>query len=561
MKKRSLAVFSVLLAMILSLSLVLTGCFGCGDDDSDSGEPKTYTIQYTDDDGTHQLTVTEGMPYSLESVPYRYGYEFLGLFDAQTGGTQYVDAKGASVALYTDKGNKILYPQFKAVDYTVILDYQGAAVTGDRSLTVAYGSSLPALPKNLSLEHNVFTGWYTKEGGKGTRIADAYGNIPAVSVLNETNFELDDTTHSVTLYAGFELEKFTVTFHFDGSLPDEDVQVPYNTPISQVVPTTRNSAGFAGLVWSKTANDTELANVFDGKVTGKMDLYIVEWAPVIELNVDGGDEITPVVARAGSTISLPTPTKSLAKFLYWETVGGVQANITKMPSTSTTLKAIWQAKIEFDENGGSLVNDISEKKGVAITLPEPTKDGYIFAGWYTTDKQVYSTNSMPSEGIALKAGWYVAKSTTITLIENNFDSKVVVGSNTLTVSQRFKVDLSEIIPKIGAEGVRIRYKVNFLWGNTYKHCQADAKVALYDGPDLNSKYELKRKDLSCGTDVESYMKESFSGTAKIYNNALYVYYAGAGQLHISLSGGYGDKVAFYDMNLELAYPDTTHLYL
>ena len=85
MKKSFIAKMSVLLASIMLVCVSLTGCFGSGGDNSDP-TPKEYTIQYSDDAGTHTLTVTEGTPYSLESVPYKYGYEFLGLYDAQTGG-------------------------------------------------------------------------------------------------------------------------------------------------------------------------------------------------------------------------------------------------------------------------------------------------------------------------------------------------------------------------------------------------------------------------------------------------------------------------------------------
>ena len=39
--------------------------------------------------------------------------------------------------------------------------------------------------------------------------------------------------------------------------------------------------------------------------------------------------------------------------------------------------------IRFNTNGGTSVKSIKIKKGEAITLPDsPTKEGYIFDGWY-----------------------------------------------------------------------------------------------------------------------------------------------------------------------------------
>ena len=543
----------LLLAAVMAFSVLLAGC-GLFDSGKGGGNntPGTYTIQYTDDAGPHTLTVTEGMPYSLESVPYRYGYEFLGLFDAETGGTQYVGANGSSLAPYADKENKVLFPQFKAIDYTVILDYQGGSVTGDRSLTAAYGSTLPELPKNVTLAHNEFRGWYTKENRNGTQIADEYGLLPVVSVLNETNFVLDDTNRRVTLYAGFELEKHTVTFHFDAGLPEEEVKVPYNTPIGEVVPKTRNGSGEAGLVWSKSPNDTGKTNVFDGKVTEEMDLYIVEWAPVIELNVNGGDEVTPVVARAGSAISLPTPTKALAKFLYWENASGQQADITIMPSTSTTLKAIWQAKIEFDENGGEDVNDISEKAGTSITLPTPTREGYIFAGWYTSDKEKYERTTMPSAGIALKAGWYKQKAASKVLVDSN--SSVQSTSHKETFMDKLTLNFSEYLAADFNGLIEVTVKWKQKNTDASQNYSKSVAVGFYTQRTVSDDYRIARVVYKHTHSSYENMEKTF--TVQLSGNKIYVTLASDSNATGWLYNGY-----VTDFRYELSYPDTTYLFL
>lgn len=546
MQKRMLAKLSCLLTVVMLCSVLLTGCglFGSNGDDNS----KTYLIQYSDDEGTHQIIVTKGMPYYLESIPSRYGYEFLGLFDAQTGGVQYVSASGSSLTTFNEDENKILYAQFKAIDYTVILDYQGATISGDRSLTVAYGSNIPELPKNLTLEHNVFTGWFTQEGGKGTQIADKYGNIPVVSVLNETNFKLDDTTRRVTLYAGFDLETYTVTFHFDGNLPDEKVEVPYNTPISEVVPKTRNSEGFAGLVWSRMENDTEQKNVFDGKVTGNMDLYVAEWAPVIDFNVNGGDEVTSIVARAGSAISLPTPTKTLSKFVHWETASGTKANITTMPSQSITLEAIWQGVLTFDSNGGSEVKDISVTAGTKITLPTSSKNGYIFAGWYTADKEKYTQTTMPSEGIELKAGWYkeiVDEQVTITGSTRVQLSSDKILSPSVNNKFCFEIDVS----KYTANGpVTIKFDAQ----GKYR-CQdgpATIYANFYSRKAVNDSYLMttERFSASGSTDVDF----NFNVTLTVEQNFYICFYQS--------KSGYWDSWITY-FYYSITYPDISTLYL
>ena len=102
---KSIISFLLIFAVIFSL-------FGCGGGDNESSATDTetvYVIQYADDTGTHTINVKNGELYSLESLPSKTGYEFLGLFDAEVGGTQYVSATGTAVAAFTDNKNIVLY--------------------------------------------------------------------------------------------------------------------------------------------------------------------------------------------------------------------------------------------------------------------------------------------------------------------------------------------------------------------------------------------------------------------------------------------------------------------
>lgn len=167
MKKRNLILLCTI-ALTIAICFTMTACdlFGGDDEDENIDEPNNtpseYTIQYTDDSGTHTITVKGGDLYALEVIPQRDGYEFLGLFDAQVGGTQYVASNGSALSPFTDKKNIVLFPQFAPKQYTVVLDYGDAAVTGEREFAVNYGEKLPELPKNLSLDHSTFSGWYTE---------------------------------------------------------------------------------------------------------------------------------------------------------------------------------------------------------------------------------------------------------------------------------------------------------------------------------------------------------------------------------------------------------------
>ena len=423
MKKRTITLVALLLVAVSVMSIGLTAC-GLFDDDDNGGsnipsEPVKYTIQYTDDNGTH--TITSGQPYSIDVIPERTGYEFTGLYDAQTGGTQYVAANGSSVSPFTDNKNMVLFPQFKAKQYKVVLNYGDAPVTGMREIDVDYNTELSELPINLTVANKDFKGWFTEPNCGGTQIADTYGVLPNRRLVTEQNFDLSNANGYIYLYAGFTGTMRTITFYVgDGNAPIE-MQVEHGTLISDIVPDYRDEDGYAVLEWTQESNPTENSAVFKGEVTRDMTLYAKTFAPVIEFAVNGGETITPLVQIAGRNITLPTPVRANYKFLYWADANGEKVVYSTMPSESVELTAVWQAMLVFDENGGVDVNDISQEASTTLTLPTPERDGYIFAGWYTTAGEKYESTRMPAVSEVLKAGWYKAETQKVILISSTGD--------------------------------------------------------------------------------------------------------------------------------------------
>lgn len=543
MKKKVISIICTVAALVIACTaFALVGCF-FGDREEDN-TPEEYIIQYTDENGVHTITVTDGMPYSLEAVPEKKGYDFLGLYDAEAGGSQYVSARGSSLAPFSDKKNMVLFPQYKAKEYILILDYQGAPVTGSRQFTVAYGSNLPELPKNLTGDHKEFTGWYTEAECKGTRISDKDGLVPLVSVLNEQNFDLSSS--SVTLYAGFEPEKLKVTFFFEEGIDPEEIQVVYDTAINRVVPKTRVN-GNAVLTWSKTKG----GEVWNGKVTDdNMVLYAVEYAPVIDFDVNGGKDVIPLVAREGDTVALPTPTHELAKFMYWEDMSGNRYTSTTMPTKSTTLKAIWQAKLVFDENGGSDVDNISEKAGTNITLPTPEKEGFIFAGWYTTDKEQYTSTTMPASGVALKAGWYKELSKETVVISSSTKESFKVNKASIN-NACYKLDYTNYSLNDSIINIRINghFEIKSSWAKS--EGAKSAYLEVYSQRSISSSYLLSKKVFSGVTG--DYRGYDFQIRISIADDAYLCFYH-----ECPYSSWTFDLSDFY---YTVKYPDTSNLYL
>ncbi len=543
----------IVIFLACAMMFSLCACGGNGNDNSP--QIQTYTIQYTDNTGIHSIEVQSGKLYSISTIPEKSGYEFMGLYDAEVGGTQYVNSGGSSVAAFTDNQNIVLYPQFKAKEYTLVLDYQGAAVTGSRSLTVGYNSLINDLPMNLTMENKKFVGWYTQPDKQGIQVADQYGAIPSKNIVDESIFDLSDPKGYIYLYAGFKGEEFTVTFYLTESSAPEEVKVEYGTPISDVQLETRVD-GKAVITWSKKRNDTNKEEVFNGKVTSEMVLYAAEYAPVLDFDSNGGNNINSIIARAGDAINLPTPVRENYKFIGWQTTSGSTFNATTMPATSAKLTAKWQAMIMFDTNGGTDVTNISEPQGTRITLPETEKAGYMFAGWYDGNGDTYTATAMPSISVKLYAKYWKVEKITKVLIDTTNSFAVSYKTTAPTVDSYCKeLDLSELFDA-GVRNITM----------TVRYQSWVAEYSSSDRPTSNNPAYTCTAWYSTKTASDAYKVWEFSDKHIDTNASSFVQ---STKMHINSSKLY---ICFYSSNsvggtrywkdfyIEIEYPDMSTLY-
>ncbi len=66
---------------------------------------------------------------------------------------------------------------------------------------------------------------------------------------------------------------------------------------------------------------------------------------------------------------------------------------TKKTTKKTTSK---KYTVSFNPNGGSFVNDIKVNPGSTVKLPTPTRSGYKFVGWYSHGNRVSSNTKVNS---------------------------------------------------------------------------------------------------------------------------------------------------------------------
>jgi uncharacterized repeat protein (TIGR02543 family) len=113
------------------------------------------------------------------------------------------------------------------------------------------------------------------------------------------------------------------------------------------------------------------------------------------------------------TWTLPTnPTWTDHAFGGWYLDAGfteVYVDSGFLPENNLTLYARWYGAfyaISFDMMGGQYIPDIQVAVGATIYLPEPTWEGFVFAGWYNATLTVPFTQTIMTEGsFRLYAKW------------------------------------------------------------------------------------------------------------------------------------------------------------
>ncbi len=540
MLKKKVGILVVLLILAF-VPLVFTGCF------SDEESKATYTVQYSNNGQIYKVEVEDGATYSID-VPTKTGYVFSGLYDAEVGGTKYVSADGVSVSAFYDKKNIVLYAQFLPIDYTLFFNIQDAEVVGgfSNSKVVTFGQNLGSLPTNLSKKNQEFVGWFTQPNGQGVQVSNLYGVLPNYLNLNEELAELANDNKIITLYANFEARKFEVTLYvnMDGSGTPITNKYAYGTTASEIiVPNLVN--GQAVLSWSTRKNDTEKEYLFIDIITGEIILYACEYAPIITFDTNGGLSVNSIVAVAGSKIVLPKPSKTGYEFVGWKDEMGNYYTSTIMPSESIKLKAEWNAVISFDVNGGNYVSSISTTAGDSITLPKTSKENYIFAGWYDKDGNIYTSTTMPSESIKLKAGWYAIKKNTQVLISEN--SQVVSHYDCgLMLEQDQTIRLSKLVPTNYNGKITLKCSVKIKKSDKRI---TDMLIGFYSQAKVSSAYQIYLASYTTGL-VSEWMQANFAFDVDSSLENIFVAFG------YNESTAYASKHTYYkDFHVQVEYAD------
>ena len=340
---------------------------------------KVNRIRFEANGGSGSMSYVEAEYGSLVRLPYnefyREGYTFVGWSTTPDGKKAYGDEaeyKMGADSEYT------LYALWVGSENPFIFHANGGEGNMPTDFTIATGE-MKKLPANQFIRNGyVFIGWST----------DEYG-----AVKYEECADFSKTTGGeVVLYAKWQLIDYTVSFESNGGSVVSDKSYHAETDDFYFPTPTRDGYEFAGWYDNPELTGYATDGVWRGSYGDKT--YYAKWVLIeyeITYECNGGDYIDWRYYHIETpTFALPTPRRTGYTFAGWyrnsDFTGDVITDIETGSFGDIHLFAKWDLityEIIFNANGGT---DIPTRtynvESDGFSLPEPTKAGYEFVGWY-----------------------------------------------------------------------------------------------------------------------------------------------------------------------------------
>ncbi|MBR3163123.1 MAG: InlB B-repeat-containing protein, partial [Clostridia bacterium] len=383
-----------------------------------------YTIAFNTNGGNEINSITEKYNENIEEIqtPVKKGYKFAGW---------YKDKELTEVYTLTQMPaeNITLYAKWTENENIIYYVTNGGEL--DKSSPTTFTTGRKTELKAPQKDGYEFEGWYTSE---------QYNE--KVTSINTNNDE------DIVLYAKWADNKYTISFNTNGGSTISQIKGNYGDEIEQPINPTKKGYNFIG--WYTDPELTEEYE-FDTIPSENITLYagwVEEDKNIIRFNTNGGSNVNIIEAYALDKIEKPNdPVKEGFKFAGWfkdEQLTELYS-FTVMPTEDITLYAKWITndvnKIEYILNGGSndTNNPVEYEIGKEIILNNPTKEGYVFGGWYTdenySNKIEKITKNMQGD-IKLYAKWY-SSGLIVNVPQTLANIKtiiIIIGSLLLTVS-------------------------------------------------------------------------------------------------------------------------------
>ena len=308
---------------------------------------KTYTISYNSNGGSGTMssdTVSTGGAATIKNNTFtRSGYTFAG-WTTNSNGTDdgYGWVEGWSGTWNYDNGQYgiannalVLYARWNPKSYTINYNANGGSGTMSSS-TVSSGSSVTIKNNAFTKKGYTFAGWTTNSNGTD----DGYGWTAGKSYTwNYDNGQKGISNNTLKLYARWTANSYTISYNSNGGSGTMSSSTVSTGGSVTIKSNTFTRTGYKFVGWTTNSNGTDDGY---GWTAGKS----YTW------NYDNGQ--------------LGVTNNSLVLYARWDN----------------------HFTVTYNDNGGSGCSSSSKTVtyGSAYgNLCTPTRSGYIFAGWYSSN--------------------------------------------------------------------------------------------------------------------------------------------------------------------------------
>jgi uncharacterized repeat protein (TIGR02543 family) len=341
--------------------------------------PRTVTFNADGGSPATQLqTVEHGKTFgaSMPSAPTKAGHTFDGWHTASG------DAETEFTASTQVTADITVYAKWTLNSYTVTFNADGGD-SETQTRTVNYESSVGSsnMPSDPTKTGYTFDGWYTGQTGGGSLF------IASTPV-----------TANITVYAKWTLNSYTVTFNADGGNPPTQPRtVKHSETLSDSMPSDPTKTGYTFDRWYTGQNGGGSLFTASTPVTANITVY-AKWtlnSYTVTFNADGGSpEPQPQTVEHGKTLSASAIPSGLTRIGYifdgWYTGQdgvGSQFTANTQVTANITVYANWTSRsylVTFRKWDSSVLKSVTVGHGGTLPdMPDHTRDGYIFEGWYT----------------------------------------------------------------------------------------------------------------------------------------------------------------------------------
>lgn len=426
----------------------------------------------------------------------------LGNIKAITVGTTTIETVVSS--LYDEGVSKTYKLVIEVKDLTFAINYVLDGGTNSENNPNEYvPEKLPLLLENPTKSGYKFVGWYDNENLTGEAITEISAG----------------TMGDVTLYAKWNALDYRISYELNGGTNAEN---PDGYDVSDL-PVSLHAPSRTGYIFKGWYMGENRVLAIPVGTTGNVDVS-AKWEPItytIDFDTNGG---LPTLSSIDYTIesdsfTLQEITKAGYTFDGWYNGETKVTEITTGTYGNMTLVAKWTADlytISYDLADGvnSPENPTSYTiESGLITLKDPTREGYTFAGWYNGEQLVTTIDSNTLENITLTAKWKITTDHEGTEVDpySVDDALKVAGTLTKGNSTTDKYYIKGIVSEIT--------ELSTSYGNATFKITVDGKTILvFRAKNEGNQNFTSTDDLYVGDEVVIYGNiTNYNGTLEITN--------------------------------------------